>query len=362
MNRRDFLIESSGAIAALAAVRQRAGPWPGQASPFALTPPGFSTLVVGVGNVGGVVLDRVLQAGIPGVKYLSLNVDRDALRRCSADHRILLMCGPKCGLDCHARREDITAAMEGMRPAVDSLLAPAHLVLIIAGLGGRMGTTAAPIVASWAQGHGALTVGIVTEPFAFEGRGRIGRARWGLRELRTRTDAIVLVPCTAASRRAGARVRLSVVMERLQGVLLRAAETIASVPSQRGPVCSDLADLRAVFGRGRWASVGVGHAPWGAGTRTASRRPGFDAARCAIRNMLDLTTLCRPRAALVGVEGSDLSSDTVGDALHAVYASCGQDVAVVATGIENAQMRQGVRVTSVLFGGYRVFPAASVTM
>ena len=182
--------------------------------------------VIGVGGAGGNAVKRMIEVGLTGIDFYVVNVDQQALEKCEEAIPVLIgvnttpgYCGADPALGKKAAEED--------REKLQAIVADADLVCVVAGMGGGTGAGAAPLIASLAQEQGALTVGVVTRPFNFEGRRRAEKAEQGLQELRQNTDSIVVVPNQQLLERMDRSLKIREAFGLSDEMLLRGVESIS---------------------------------------------------------------------------------------------------------------------------------------
>lgn len=300
--------------------------------------------VVGVGGAGGHAVAHMLRAGLGGVDFAVLNSDVAALGRSPALERlavgVTLTRGLGTGADPDLGRRAAEADLDG----IERLVSGADLVFVAAGLGGGLGTGAAPVVAETARRHGALVVGVVTRPFAFEGRRRAQLAERGIADLDAACDALVVV---ANDRLASGddEETLAHAFAQSDEVLLGAVAGISDLLGSARLVNLDFADVRSVLvGAGRVA-LGVGQA--------SGASAGRDAAELALAHArLGDGALDGARGALINVVGGpELRMRDVNAAVNALGATLDIDANVqFGAGIE-PDLGDSVRVTLVASGG-----------
>ncbi len=216
--------------------------------------------VIGVGGGGGNALDRMVQVGVKCVEFISVNTDRQALLRSKASHKIQIGekithgkgAGSKPDMgqkSAEESREDIAAALKGT-----------DMVFITAGMGGGTGTGAAPIVAEIAREMGILTIGIVTKPFAFEGRRRMEQAENGILALRENVDSLVVIPNERLKYASEQRITLVNAFAVADDVLRQGVQSISDLILVPGLVNLDFADVTTVMKDAGYAHMGVGRA------------------------------------------------------------------------------------------------------
>ncbi len=253
--------------------------------------------VIGIGGAGGNAVNRMIQAGIEGVDFIAANTDVQALRNSLA--HIKLQIGAKltnglgCGADPEKGRQ---AALEDTERIIE-LLDGAHMVFITAGMGGGTGTGAAPIVASLATELGALTVGVVTKPFSFEGKRRQMQAEEGIRDLKEIVDTLIVVPNEKLLSAMGPEALLEDSFCYADDVLCQAVQGISDIITMPGIINADFADVRTIM-------AGKGMALMGTGLAEGENR-AVEAAQRAISNpLLEDTSIRGAKGVLVNITAS----------------------------------------------------------
>jgi len=214
--------------------------------------------VVGVGGGGGNAVNRMIDERLAGVEFISVNTDAQALLHSKSD--IKTQIGKKLtrGLGAGARPEIGRQAIEENRDDVLRVLQGADLVFVTCGMGGGTGTGAAPIIAAMARDLGALTIGIVTKPFLFEGKKRMRQAEMGIAEMRKHVDTMIVVPNERLLAVAGKGMPFQDALKKADEVLLNATQGISNLISVTGIVNVDFADVRTVMQNGGSALMGTG--------------------------------------------------------------------------------------------------------
>src|SRR3989442_1089246 len=236
--------------------------------------------VVGVGGGGGNALNRMVDEGLQGVEFISVNTDAQALLNNKADVKVQIGKKLTRGLGAGARPEIGRQAIEENRDEVLHGLQGADLVFVTCGMGGGTGTGAAPIISQIARDLGALTIGIVTKPFLFEGRKRMRQAEMGIAEMRKHVDTMVVVPNERLLAVVGKGIPFQDALKKADEVLLHATQGISSLITVTGIVNVDFADVRTVMQNGGAAIMGTG---MGRGPRGAPRGVGFPGPRRGAR-------------------------------------------------------------------------------
>ena len=306
--------------------------------------PNAKMLVVGVGGAGGNAVNRMIDEDLNGVEFVSMNTDAQALNNSKAGCKLQLGAKLTRGLGAGAKPEVGRQALAESEAEVRDLLEDADLVFVTAGMGGGTGTGAAPMVAEIARELGALTIGIVTKPFAFEGPKRLQYARRGLSELRRSVDTMIVVAnerlLTVVPK--GASVRDA--LKKADEVLLNATRGISDLVHITGDVNVDFADVRTVM-------LGRGPGLMGAGEASGDDR-ALEAAREAISSpLLDDAAIGGATHLLVNVSGGrDMAMTEVSSAVSVVREEAGFDAEVIFGTVEDPAMEGTMRVTVIATG------------
>src|SRR4029077_6846750 len=252
--------------------------------------------VAGVGGGGGNAVNRMVDEHLTGVEFISVNTDSQALLNNKADVKIQIGKKLTRGLGAGARPEIGRQAIEENRDDVLRVLANCDLVFVTCGMGGGTGTGAAPIVCEMAREAGALTVGIVTKPFLFEGRKRMRQAEMGIAEMRAHVDTMIVVPNERLLAVVGKGIPFGDALKKADEVLLHATQGISTLISKTGLVNVDFADVRTVMSNGGSALMGTGI---GRGENRA-----MEAAQQAISSpLLDNVSIAGATGVLVNITG-----------------------------------------------------------
>ena len=216
--------------------------------------------VIGVGGGGGNAVNRMIESGVECVEFIVANTDAQALEASKAATKIQL--GPKLtkGLGAGGRPEVGRKAAEESTEEIAKALEGADLVFVTAGMGGGTGTGAAPIVAEIAKSQGALTIGIVTKPFAFEGRKRSNGAMKGVEDLKEKVDSIVTIPNDRLLQIASSETTLEQAFSFADDILRQGVQGISDTIAKAGIINLDFADVRTIMADTGTALMGVGTA------------------------------------------------------------------------------------------------------
>ena len=256
--------------------------------------------VVGVGGAGGNAVNRMIQARIEGVEFIAANTDIQALRNSHAPVKLQIGSKLTNGLGCGAIPErGRQAALEDTERIIE-LLDGADMIFITGGMGGGTATGAAPIIASLATELGALTVGVVTKPFSFEGKKRMMHAEEGVRELKEVVDTLITIPNERLLYAMGPDALLEDSFRYADDVLCQAVQGISDIITMPGIVNVDFADVRTIM-------AGKGMALMGTGVAEGESRAVEAAQRAISSPLLEETSIKGARGVLINVTASRTS-------------------------------------------------------
>ncbi|TVP78514.1 MAG: cell division protein FtsZ [Gemmatimonadales bacterium] len=300
--------------------------------------------VVGVGGAGGNAVNRMVDEDLEGVEFISANTDAQALKSSRAQMTIQLGKKLTRGLGAGARPEIGRQAIAESEEEVRRSLEGADLVFITAGMGGGTGTGAAPIIGDIARELGALTIGIVTRPFAFEGKKRARQADQGLAELRRSVDTMIVVPNDRILSVVGKGTSFKDALKKADEVLLNATQGISDLIRVTGEINVDFADVRTVMACRGAALMSSG---FGEGEHRAQ-----EAAQEAISSpLLDEVSIKGARGVLINVTGGlDLALDEVSDVASIIQEEAGDDAEVIFGAVHNPELEGKLRVTVIATG------------
>lgn len=216
--------------------------------------------VIGVGGAGGNAVRRMIEAALTGIEFYAVNTDAQALGSCHGATQIQIGMGTTNGLGAGANPEIGKKAAEEDRESLQDIVDAAHMVFVAAGMGGGTGTGAAPIIAGLAKEKGALTVGVVTRPFDFEGRHRAEKAEVGLRELRTTADSVIVVPNQRLIDEIDRKLPIPEAFKQGDQILLHGVQSISDIITETGEINVDFADVETVMRDAGTALMGMGRA------------------------------------------------------------------------------------------------------
>jgi cell division protein FtsZ len=301
--------------------------------------------VVGVGGAGGNAIRSMIEAQVSDVEFVVANTDIQALAAHPADLKIQLGRNLTKGLGAGANPEiGKKAAMEDIQ-LIQEQLQGADMVFVTAGMGGGTGTGAAPVIAQVARDLGALTVGVVTKPFGFEGKRRGKLAGMGLDELANHVDSLITIPNDRLlSLEDGANLAFTDAFRKADDVLVNAVQSISDLIQQNGIVNVDFADVKAIMSSMGLALMGVGY---GRGERRA-----MDAATAAINSPLldDMHVDGATGILLNFMGGPDMKLAEVNEAASMIQAAASDDANIIFGVVINPEMRDIIKVTVIATG------------
>ena len=252
--------------------------------------------VVGVGGGGTNTVNRMIQSEIKGVEFIVMNTDKQSLNKSGAGKKVIIGERVTRGFGAGANPEVGKRAAEESLEEITAALKGADMVFLTSGMGGGTGTGASPIIAKVAKDLGILTVGIVTKPFAFEGKKRMEQAEEGIKNLSQFVDSLVVIPNERLKMVSETRITLLNAFEVADGVLSRGVQSISNLINVPGFVNLDFADVTAVMSNAGLAHMGVG---FGKGKEKAEV-----AARMAISSPLLETSIAGARGIIVSITAS----------------------------------------------------------
>jgi cell division protein FtsZ len=299
--------------------------------------------VVGVGGGGGNAVNTMIAAGVQGVEFLTANTDLQALEATDAAVRLQIGSALTKGLGAGANPEIGRKAAQEDRDAIMAALAGADMVFITAGMGGGTGTGAAPVIASMARELDILTVGVVTKPFAFEGRQRMRQAEAGIRDLRDNVDTLITIPNQRLLEVVDRSTPLKQAFKVADDVLRQAVQSISDLILVPGLINLDFADVRTIMtGRGK-AIMGTGEANEAHGAVAAAQR--------AIESPLLEASVHGARGVLINITGGPhISLMDVHEVASSVQMAAHPEAEIIFGAVIDEQMGDAMRVTVIATG------------
>lgn len=302
--------------------------------------------VVGVGGSGGSAIDRMINAKIQGVEFIAINTDAQALHHSKAQAKIHIGKTVTRGLGAGMDPEIGRKAAEENQDEIHDVLKGADMVFITCGLGGGTGTGAAPLIADIARDLGALTVSVVTKPFAFEGAQRRQIADTGLQELTDKVDTIITIPNDRILQIIDKKTSLLEAFSTVDEILRQGVQGISDLITVPGLINVDFADVRSVMENAGSALMGIGQ---GTGENRA-----VDAAKAAIDSPLLELSIEGAKGILFTVTGGpDLGMYEVNEAARIITASADANARVIFGSVIDESMKDQIKITVIAtgFGG-----------
>jgi cell division protein FtsZ len=299
--------------------------------------------VVGIGGGGVNAVNRMIEVGLKGVEFIAVNTDAQALLMSDADVKLDIGRELTRGLGAGADPEVGRQAAEEHRDEIEEVLKGADMVFITAGKGGGTGTGGAPIVAEIAKSLGALTIGVVTRPFAFEGRQRAVKAETGIANLKEKVDTLIVIPNDRLLDVGDATTSVLEAFRMADEVLLQGVQGITDLITTPGLINLDFADVKAVLTDAGSSLMGIGQAR---GEERAS-----EAARSAISSPLLEASIDGARGVLLNIQGgSDLGLFEVNEAASIISKAAHPDANIIFGAVVDDTLGDEVRVTVIAAG------------
>ncbi len=299
--------------------------------------------VVGVGGAGCNAVNRMIESGVQGVEFIVANTDLQVLNNSKAE--IKLQIGKKVteGLGAGANPEVGREAAVESKAEIEEVIAGADMVFVTCGMGGGTGTGAAPVVAEIAQNAGALTVGIVTKPFGFEGRKRMEQAIAGLEELKKYVDTLIVISNDRLRDMIDRNTPMLDAFKEVDTILRRGVQSISDLIAVAGLVNLDFADVKAVMEKRGNALIGIG---LGVGENRA-----IEAAKQAVTSPLLETSISGATDAIINITGGNsLTLFEAEDAAEVVRSAANTDMNTIFGAVINENLNDEVIVTVIATG------------
>ncbi len=304
---------------------------------------GVNIKVIGVGGGGNNAVNRMISSNIRSVEFIAINTDKQALAKSSATHKIPI--GEKItkGHGAGANPEIGTRAAEESMEEIRSAITGADMVFITAGMGGGTGTGAAPVVAKIAQEMGILTVGIVTKPFAFEGKKRMDQAEEGIRNFRQYVDSLVIIPNERLKQISETRITLLNAFEIADGVLSHGVQSISDLINGTAYINLDFADVTSVMQGAGYAHMGVGEA--------SGKDKAEAAARAAISSPLLETSISGAKGILINITAApDIGLEDIDTASTMIASEASADANVIWGVAFDPELEDKMKITIIATG------------
>ena len=299
--------------------------------------------VVGVGGGGGNAVNRMVDAGVKGVEFVAINTDKAALIKSKADVKLQIGDKTTSGMGASGNPNNGHAAAEESRDEIAAAIREADMIFITAGMGGGTGTGAAPVVASIAKELGILTVGIVTKPFAFEGKKRMTQAESGIAALREYVDSLIVIPNERLKFVSAEKITFKNAFDIADDVLRQGVQSISELINVTALVNLDFADVKSIMADAGYAHMGVGVA--------TGRDKAEQAARAAISSPLIETSMENARGVIISITGSvDIGLEEVELASTIISEMAHPDATIIWGAQLDETIEDTIRVTVVATG------------
>ena len=309
--------------------------------------------VVGAGGGGGNAVNRMVVAGLKGVEFISMNTDAQALSTSKATQKVQLGAKLTKGRGAGADPEIGQRAAEESRDEIAAALKGCQMVFITAGMGGGTGTGSAPIIAEIAKEQGILTVGIVTKPFAFEGKRKMATAQQGISNLLKNVDSLIVIPNDRLKYVSDEKITLVNAFEIADNVLKQGVESISELINIPSFINLDFADVRAVMKDAGYAHMGVG--------RATGENKAAEGAHAAIQSPLLETSISGARGVIISITSSpDIGLEEVEEAATLITSSAHPDANIIWGVAFDSSLVDELRVT-VVATGFDDKPEAELT-
>lgn len=315
---------------------------------------GAKIKVIGVGGGGSNAVETMASNGLEGVEFMIANTDRQALEAADVPHRVQLGMGLTKGLGAGANPEiGRNAALED-HAKIAQMLDGSDMVFVTAGMGGGTGTGGAPVIAQIARELGALTVGVVTKPFLFEGKKRMRQAEAGIKELKQNVDTLIVIPNQRLLTIATQQMPLLETFKRCDEVLLHAVQGISDLINIRGLINLDFADIRTIMRAKGMALMGTGI---GSGENRA-----VQAATSAISSpLLEDITIDGATGIIINITGGpSLSLYEVNEASTLIQQAAHEEAEIIFGAVIDKSLKEDVRVTVIATGFNRAEEQAKI--
>ncbi|MCD5407239.1 MAG: cell division protein FtsZ [Desulfotomaculum sp.] len=307
--------------------------------------------VIGVGGGGNNAVNRMIIAGLKGVEFISVNTDAQALNLSQSTHKIQIGNKLTKGLGAGANPEIGQKAAEESREEIHEMLKGSDMVFVTAGMGGGTGTGAAPVVAEVAKELGALTVGVVTKPFTFEGRKRLNQAETGIEDLKSKVDTLITIPNDRLLQVIDKHTSIVEAFRIADDVLRQGVQGISDLIAVPGLINLDFADVKTIMKDTGSALMGIGAA--------SGENRAKDAAQGAISSPLLETSIEGARGVLLNITGgSSLGLFEVNEAAEIIAQAADPEANIIFGAVIDEAMNEDVRVT-VIATGFDKRPIAS---
>ena len=299
--------------------------------------------VIGVGGAGNNAVNRMVDSGIDGVEFISINTDKQALMLSKAPTKIQI--GEKItrGLGAGANPDIGAQAAEESKTEISEAIRGADMVFVTSGMGGGTGTGAAPIVASIAKEMGILTIAVVTKPFTFEGKKRLTQAERGIESLKGKVDTLVVIPNDKLLQIIDRKTTMLEAFKMADDILRQGVQGISDLIKVPGLVNLDFADVKTVMLNTGMAHMGIG--------RASGENRAEDAAKQAIQSPLLETTIEGARGVIINVTGGEnMGLHEVNTAAELVQRSVDPEANIIFGAVVDKSLDEDICITVIATG------------
>lgn len=302
-----------------------------------------SIKVIGVGGGGNNAVNRMIEAGVEGVEFIAVNTDAQALQQSRAEIKMQIGAALTRGLGAGANPDIGKRAVEESKQQIEEVLAGADMVFVTAGMGGGTGTGAAPEIAKIARKIGALTVGVVTRPFKFEGHKRAVNAERGIKEMRESVDTLIIIPNDRLLEIIDKKTPMLEAFREADNVLRQGVQGISDLIAVPGLINLDFADIKTVMSHKGTALMGIGVAK---GSNRAA-----EAAKKALNSPLLETSINGAQGVIMNITGGhNLSLYEVQEAAEIVSSASHDELNMIFGSVINENLKDEIIVTVIATG------------
>ena len=299
--------------------------------------------VIGAGGGGNNAVDRMIESGLQGVEFIAVNTDKQALNHSKASKKIVI--GEKLtrGLGAGAKPEIGKKAVEESKEEIMNVLTGADMVFVTCGMGGGTGTGSAPVIAQMAKEAGILTVGVVTKPFAFEGKKRMKNAEEGIQELKANVDTLITIPNDRLLQLVQKNTSMVDAFSMADDVLKQGIQSISDLIAMPGLINLDFADITSVMKDQGLAHMGIGEA--------SGENRAIEASRQAIQSPLLETSIKGAKGVILNITGgASLGLLEINEASTLVQQSCDEEVNLIFGATIKEELQDEVKITVIATG------------